>query len=253
MAGENGGRSGPGEHVVLCLHGWFGCAKAWQPLVPHLDQARFSYVFVDYRGYGDRRGVTGDYTIAEAAADVLGLADELGADRFSVVGHSMGGKVMQWVLAEAPGRVRALAGISPVPANGVPFDEQAWQLFAGAADDASSRRAIIDFSTGGRLTGVWLDTMVSQSLANSDRDAFAAYLPQWARTDFHDRVAGSQVPVKVIVGEHDPSLNEELMRATFAQWYPRLEIDVMPNAGHYAMDETPVALATSLEHFLAEH
>jgi len=41
------------------------------------------------------------------------------------------------------------------------------------------------------------------------------------------------------------------MRVTFARWYPRLELEVFPNAGHYAMDETPVALAAAVERFPA--
>lgn len=243
--------TGQGEHPVIGLHGWFGSGSAWRPLFPHLDGTRFRYVFPDYRGYGARIDESGSYTLEEAAGDVLALADELGFERFSLVGHSMGGAVMQRVLADAPGRVRALVGVSPVPASGVPFDEQGWALFSGAAEEAGNRRAIIDFTTGNRLTSVWLDAVVRHSLENSDRQAFGDYLTAWAKTDFHSEIAGSTVPVKVIVGEHDPALGEPAMRDTFQQWYPACEIEVLGNAGHYAIDETPIALATGIENFLA--
>jgi pimeloyl-ACP methyl ester carboxylesterase len=59
------------------------------------------------------------------------------------------------------------------------------------------------------------------------------------------------VPVKVSAGEHDPALGEDTMKATFAQWYPNCDVEVFPNAGHYAIDETPIALATTLERFLS--
>ena len=244
---------GTGAHTVLVLHGWFGSSRSWQALLPHLDRDSFTYVFLDYRGYGDRRGETGQYSIAEAAGDVLAAADELGLDRFSLLGHSMGGSVMQRVYADAPDRVRALVGVSPVPASGVPFDEQSWQLFAGAADSPGNRRAIIDLTTGNRLTGTWLDAMVRHSLEHSDRDAFAAYLPAWAQTDFHTAIEGSDVPILVIAGRHDPALGEDTMRATFGAWYPNLELEIFPDAGHYAMDESPVALATRVERFLGRH
>ncbi len=243
-------RVGEGGHAVIGLHGWFGSAKAWRPVWPHLDRDTFSYVFPDYRGYGARRGVAGQHTMAELAADVLEAADELSLERFSLIGHSMGGSVMQRVYADAPDRVRAMVGISPVPASGVPFDEQSWQLFSSAAAEPASRRAIIDFTTGNRLTGTWLDAMVAHSLQESDKDAFGDYLTAWGRTDFHADIEGSDIPIKVIVGEHDPALGEQTMRATFQQWYPRLDLDVFPNAGHYAIDEAPVALATVVERFL---
>jgi pimeloyl-ACP methyl ester carboxylesterase len=56
--------------------------------------------------------------------------------------------------------------------------------------------------------------------------------------------------VKVIVGANDPALNADVMKATYLTWYPNSELEVMANAGHYPMDETPVALATSIESFL---
>ena len=40
------------------------------------------------------------------------------------------------------------------------------------------------------------------------------------------------------------------MNATYMAWYPTAELEFMPNAGHYPMDETPIALATSMEAFL---
>ncbi|MFE5210582.1 alpha/beta fold hydrolase [Streptomyces sp. NPDC056600] len=243
---------GDGPHAVIALHGWFGSAAAWRPLRPHLDGARFRYVFPDYRGYGSRLEESGDYSLKEAAADVLGLADRLGLERFSLVGHSMGGAVMQRVLADAPHRVRAMVGISPVPASGVPFDDQGWALFSGAAEERANRRAIIDLTTGNRLSGVWLDAVVSQSWRHSTPDAVAGYLQAWAKTDFHTEIKGSTVEVKVIVGEHDPALGADVMEATFRLWYPRCEVEVLSNAGHYAIDETPIALATSVEEFLAQ-
>jgi pimeloyl-ACP methyl ester carboxylesterase len=246
-------RVGTGAHTVLVLHGWFGSSRSWQALLPHLDGETFTYVFLDYRGYGDRRGEKGRYSIAEAAGDVLAAADDLGVERFSLLGHSMGGSVMQRAYADAPDRVKALVGVSPVPASGVPFDEESWQLFAGAVDSPDNRRAIIDLTTGNRLTGTWLDAMVRHSLEHSDRDAFAAYLPAWAGTDFHDEIEGSDVPIKVIAGRHDPALGADSMEATFGAWYPNLTLEVFPDAGHYATDESPVALATSVERFLREH
>ncbi|MGH3438376.1 MAG: alpha/beta fold hydrolase [Sciscionella sp.] len=243
---------GNGEHHVVALHGWFGDRRAFSSIWPYLDEHRFSYAFLDCRGYGEAIDTKGEYTIDEVAGDTLATADELGWQDFSLIGHSMGGKAAQAVLARSPERVRKLVGVSPVPASGVPFDEQSGQLFSAAPDDPGSRRAIIDFTTGNRLTGTWLDVMVRGSTECSDVEAFRGYLDSWAVEDFHERIAGGKTPMMVIAGEHDPALGEQAMRGTFGTWYPSAEIRVMPNAGHYSPDETPLALITLIEEFLAE-
>jgi len=217
-----------------------------------LDTRHFSYAFMDYRGYGARKGSGGPYTIAQIAHDTLALADHLGWAHFSLIGHSMGGSAIQHVLADAPERVQALVGITPVPASGAPFDDAGWAFFASAAHDPAVRKAIIDLTTGNRLTEVWLDAMVKNSLGHSDVEAFDAYLTAWAKTDFAARIQGQTLPVLVVAGEHDPALGAETCKATWLQHYPNARLEVMANAGHYPMDETPVALATVIEKFLRE-
>ncbi|MFB9236251.1 alpha/beta fold hydrolase [Plantactinospora siamensis] len=172
--------AGQGPRRVLALHGWFGSARGWGSLPNLIDGDRFTWAFLDYRGYGARREVTGEHSIGEIARDALDLADSLGWDTFSVVGHSMGGSAAQRVLADAPDRVERLVGISPVPASGVPFDDQGWALFDGAATNPDNRRAIIDLTTGNRLSRRWLDEMVRFSLEHSTAEAFGAYLSAWA-------------------------------------------------------------------------
>jgi pimeloyl-ACP methyl ester carboxylesterase len=241
---------GNGPHKVIALHGWFGSAKGWGPLPDVLDRREFTYLFMDYRGYGDSKTRRGEFSIAEIASDALELANSLEWKQFSLLGHSMGGKAIQRVLVDAPQRVRKLVAVTPVPASDVPFDEQTWAFFSSAANDPGARKGIINLTTGSRLSGYWLDKMVEHSLQNSTVEAFASYLTAWAKTDFSESIKGNTVPIKVIIGENDPSLNSEVMGQTYMQWYPNAVLERISNCGHYPMDETPVALATSIESFL---
>jgi pimeloyl-ACP methyl ester carboxylesterase len=242
---------GSGDHHVIALHGWFGSALGWGHLPDYLSTAQFSYVFPDLRGYGSRQGEEGEFTMAEAAQDAIALADELGWERFSLVGHSMSGVAVQHVLALASHRVRRLVGVAPVPATGLPLGESEWSLFAAAATSPASRAMIVNYSTGSRLTPVFIDTIVRHSLDNSDVGAFGCYLPSWARADILARVKGNEVPVKVITGEYDPTQPAEFMEQAWLQVYPNSELEVLRGTGHYPMYETPVALAVSIEEFLA--
>ena len=218
-------RVGDGPHAVLGLHGWFGAAESWRPLAPHLDGSRFSYYFLDYRGYGPRMGES---------------EGRIGRDRHRRRTRPralLGAWPLDGWQCHAAG-ARAGAGAGDLPRRGItgagrrcPFDDDGWALFSGAAEEPGNRRAIIDLTTGNRLTDVWLDAAVQASLATSDKAAFGAYLGSWAKTDFHQQIEGNPVPVKVIVGEHDPALGEATMQATFVQWYPNCELEVLANAG----------------------
>jgi pimeloyl-ACP methyl ester carboxylesterase len=242
---------GSGDHHVLAIHGWFGSARGWGSLPEFLDGSAYTYVFMNLRGYGDRKGVTGEFTIDEAAADALAVADDLGWDRFSVVGHSMGGKIAHQVLLRAPDRVRTLVGLIPVPAGEMPFDEPSWALFSGAPAYPANRAAIIDFTTGNKLTKTFINHMVQHSLENSSVEAFAAYLPAWAKSDFTAQAkVDTATPVKLIVGVNDPTLSADVMEQTWRVFFPEAELTILPDAGHYPMFESPVSLATSIEEFL---
>jgi pimeloyl-ACP methyl ester carboxylesterase len=241
---------GTGPLKVIVLPGWFGDSQAFAPMESALSPGEFTYAVMDYRGYGGMKHASGEFSLDEMAVDALALADSLGFSTFALIGHSMGGKVIQRLLTLQPERVRKLVAITPVPAAAVPFDEQGWALFSGAADRRENRYAIIDHTTGNRLSASWINAMVDYSLEHSTRDAFSAYLQAWAKTDFSDLVHGFEHPVKVIVGEHDGAIDATTMEATFLKWYPNASLETIPNAGHYPMNEVPVALATSIENFL---
>ncbi len=241
---------GQGEHKVICVHGWFGSATGWGPFVDALDTREFSYAFMDCRGYGDAQQLAGGYTAEEVAQDVVRLADRLGWQQFSLIGHSMGGMYVQRVLLEARERVHKIVALTPVPANGYPFDDEGYAFFDQAAASVEVRRQIIDKTTGNRLTPVWIEQIAQHSLSHSTPSAFGAYLAAWARSDFAEHIKGDPVPLLTLIGEHDPAINETLVGDTFLAWYPQVEFEIMANAGHYPMFETPVALATSIERFL---
>ena len=247
-------RVGAGPHAVIVLHGWFGDAHAFAPMEGGLDGAAFTYIFMDSRGYGGMRGAAGAYSMDEIAGDALALADALGFATFSAVGHSMGGMVLEKLALLAPRRLRKLVAVAPVPGCGVAFDAAGRAAFLAARDSLAARRAIIDRSTGGRLPAAWLDWKAQYSWESSDQAAFARYFLAWSETDFSGEVrrAAPQLPVLALVGEHDPRFNAALMRRTYLAWYPQARLEVLANAGHYPMNETPLALAASIEAFLSE-
>ena len=126
-----------------------------------------------------------------------------------------------------------------------------WALFSGAANDPRNRAAIIDFSTGNKLTKVFINQVVQHSLDTTTTEAFAAYLQAWANSDFTAQAkVDTGTPVKLIVGVNDPAVSADIVEQTWLAFFPNAELTILPDAGHYPMFESPVSLATSIEEFL---
>src|ERR1051325_1746633 len=99
----------PSKPLLLMIHGWLAYRGVWRTTVPAL-QDRFYCVAVDLLGFGDNdKPVEADYSIAAQAQRIVALADELGHQRFSLIGHSMGGQISTHIAAiTAPERVEHL-------------------------------------------------------------------------------------------------------------------------------------------------
>ncbi len=104
-----------GSRVVF-LHGLFGQGKNWTGVAKQVAE-RHRVLLLDLPHHG-RSPWPGRFDFAEAADDVLATIDEVaGADEpFTVVGHSLGGKVAMMLTLRHPDRVERLcvADISPV-------------------------------------------------------------------------------------------------------------------------------------------
>ncbi len=246
---------GKGENKVLVFHGWFGDYSVWEPCFKAIDTDKFTYVFIDYRGYGKSAELSGHYSMGEIASDANELVKSLGWSGLHVVGHSMGGMAMQRFILDCDDDINVLSavGVTPVPACGGGLDEDAWGLFEGAIKSDENRYGILDFTTGNRLCPTWINTMVAASREQTNEQAYAGYLNAWVKEDFAAEVSAIKTPMMVCVGEHDGAINSDAMKATYLSWIENCCLEEISNSGHYPMQETPINLITLIEGFMTQH
>lgn len=242
---------GEGSVPVLVLHEWLAAHHNYLPMLSYVDAGRFTYLFADLRGYGLSGNFLGDFSAAEAAADVLRLADALGFESFCLVGHSMSGMIAQRVAADAPDRVNRLLLISPVPASGFKTDEAGFRSMAAIVENRAAAAAAVGARTGYRYGSAWVARKLDLMAAGGQSEPMMGYLRMFTGTDFADEVAGLQTPVSVLVGEHDiEAYREATIVKNFGPLFPNLSVQVSREAGHYMMLETPVWAASRIEQFL---
>lgn len=243
---------GNGPMRLLILHGWLSDGTVYDSIKPFFDPTKYSIAFMDFRGYGQSKGLSGDYTIDEIASDALSLADTLSWDTFHVIGHSMGGVVLQKMALLAPTRILSGIAITPVPASGFDLGEEGTAFFQSSATDDHALNTIFNTLTGQQHSNAFLSYMTENTRKSTSTPAYLGYLAAWTGADFADQVSQIDVPICVIAGHHDGALGPNHMRETYLKQLSNVKMDVIEGAGHYPMLETPPELFKHIEAFLNE-
>ena len=112
--------SNPGAPKLLCLHGWLDNAASYTMLAPWLEQ--YYVVALDLTGHGrsDWRAANASYHIWDDLPELVGVLDELGWDRFCLMGHSRGAIISCLLASTLPERVDRLVlldAVMPAPVS----------------------------------------------------------------------------------------------------------------------------------------
>ena len=128
---EAGERGAP---VVILAHGFPELAYSWRHQIPVLAEAGYHVLAPDQRGYGgsSRPEAIEAYDVHQLTADLVGLLDDVGAERAVWIGHDWGAAVVWNAPLLHPDRVAAVAALS-VPAVPRPqvAPTKAWRKMFG--------------------------------------------------------------------------------------------------------------------------
>ncbi|WP_282611252.1 alpha/beta fold hydrolase [Pelagibius sp. Alg239-R121] len=243
--------AGDGDIKAIFLHDWsvssdgdYAFASAF------LDGSQLEIAFADVRGYGASINMIGNYTAEEISADVRNLANSLSWDRFSVVGHSMTGMVVQKIMSDIPERLDRVIAAVPVPASGAQPDKNTFAFFETVPFDDDAFRTAMHALTSAQYGDAWVNNKLLLNRRSVNAEAMKAYVSMFAKSDYSGEVSGNETPLLVIFGSYDgETLRKESTGQLFEDWYPNLTSYVM-KTGHYPMVEAPVEYAKIVQDFL---
>ncbi len=255
---------GNGPAVVL-LHGYGETGDMWAPMAA--DLARDHTVVVpDLRGLGLSSKPAGGFDKKTQAGDVTGVLDELKIDRADVVAHDIGNMVGYALAAQHPDRVTRLVLIdAPVPGVG-PWEEilknpLLWHFRFGGPD--------MERLVAGRER-IYLDRFWNEFSATPSRFGETARehysklyaLPGAMHSGFMQFAAFDQdaidnkgfmasgklaMPVLAIGGEKSfGTTMADVMRFAASN----VREGVIPDSGHWIMEENPAATISMVRGFL---
>jgi pimeloyl-ACP methyl ester carboxylesterase len=258
------GGAGP---AVLLIHGYGDTGDMWIPLAANLMRDHLVIV-PDLRGMGLSAVATAGFTKKNQAEDLAGVLDHFSIERADVVGHDIGNMVA-FAFAEAhPERTTRLVMMdAPVPGVG-PWDEilkspLLWHFRFGGPDMerlVSGRERIY-------LDRFWNDFAASRTAFPEDARVHYAKLyaaPGRMHAGFSQFAAFDQdvidnrafvvrgpltMPVLAIGGDHSLGATMAVIMRSAADNVTEL---IVPNAGHWLMEEQPQATVEAISSFLRE-
>lgn len=260
--------AGVGGRPLLLVHGFTGSGADFADVIEPLAAEGWHVVAPDQRGHGASTKPADEaaYSIEIYASEVLALLDALGWATAVVLGHSMGGMVVQTALLAAPERFSGLVLMDTThrPLRGDPgFIELAATLaltdgMAGvlaaqqAMGQGSSTLGATPSSTRVAETRPGYVEFGEAKLLACSPHMYASMLRQIAGgvpgEDRLERLAAVAVPTLVLVGEEDRPFLKASQR--MADTIPGAELVVIPDAAHSPQFENPEAWWKAITTFL---
>ena len=256
--------AGNAPATVILLHGFAETSRMWRPIVPLLAQ-KFTVIAPDLPGIGDS-SIPDKVDMLDAARKIHELARSLNIEKARVVGHDIGLMVAYAYAAQFPNETEKLA-VMDAFLPGVPgweaiynapniwhfrfngeypeklvqgreriYFEYFWNVLA--ADKTHSipepdRKAYTEaYSKPGRIRAAW---------------KYFASWPQLAKDFAQLSQVKLTMPILAIGGEK--SLGNEL-GAQMKLVGDNVEVVVLPNTGHWILEERPKETTEALVKFL---
>jgi len=208
---------------------------------PERYARHFRVLRYELRGHGESDTPPGPYTVEQLAGDALDLLDELGVERASWIGLSLGGMVAMWIAACAPERVDRL--VLACTSARVP-SPQVYAERAGVVR-AQGVEPVADAVVARWFTPAASDELRARFraiLVATPSEGYAGCCEAVADWDFGERLGDIVAPTLVVAGAEDestPAAHTDLL----VQRIPGARGTVLEGAAHLANLEQPAAFA----------
>lgn len=257
--------SGP---PLLLLAGTGYPGATWPPDLVEWWARGCTVITFDHRGTGASPATEDRYSTRMFAADAVVLLERLGIQSAHVLGHSMGGRVAQWMALDAPARVRTLILAASGPGQ---FDDARPQP---RGIPVAAAKGLIEQGYEAYLRGSITRTFFTPEFAaaHPDRvewliDAFWSgrpplehYLKHVAARQEHETTAllpRIRTPALVLVGDRDTHVggtgSHWDQSQYLAQHLPDAKLEVIEGARHGMFWSAPAETGAAVADWIARY
>ncbi|NOK58345.1 MAG: alpha/beta hydrolase [Chloroflexi bacterium AL-W] len=236
---------------VLFLHGWLGSWRYWYPTIEHVSEHFRAYSF-DFWGFGESRRQQTQASIQNYSDQVIRFLDEMGIDKVTLIGHSMGGMVALKTAINHPKRIGRVAAVG-APIVG---DSLSWLLkltdrpvMADAFARVNWLRRYMFRLFLGETNDPAVHEILDDSVKSSSTTLRRAVGSMW-RTDLRPELSRLIVPSLIVHGGRDEIVHPN--QADLFEKVPAAQVVVMPESRHFPFLDEPELFNDILIRFLKQ-
>jgi pimeloyl-ACP methyl ester carboxylesterase len=261
----------PGGHPVIASHGWLDNAGSFELLAPLLPGCEIVALDLAGHGFSDPRSPDSSYNIWQDVGDLLDVADELGWQRVTLLGHSRGAGISMLFAATFPERVDKLVLLE----GGLPLTAEASEAPAGLAQALresrelrgksgrvfATRATAIAERAGGfsKVTPAAAELLARRSLREAAAGGFQWHADQRLKAQSELRMTADHVrafaravraPVLLLFAEKSPFVDRPLY-LELPSLFADIEVGRVPGGHHFHLEGSEAAIAERIRRFLA--
>lgn len=225
--------------TLLFIHGAGGSHRVWKYQTEFFSRA----IAIDLSGHGS--GI-GKRTIDEYVAEVKKFCDEKGLKNIVMVGHSMGGAIVQKFALEHPAYLKAIVlvctgarlRVAPVVFEAIKTD------YARAVELMTA----LVFSS---KTASQIKTKAAEQMMEIEPEVTYGDFEACDRFDIMDKIEQIRLPTLIVCGKED-----QLTPVKYSEYFRNKilnsKLEIIAGAGHMVMLEKPKEFNEKLEKFVRE-
>jgi pimeloyl-ACP methyl ester carboxylesterase len=232
------------RETVLFIHGAGGGQYSWSYQKGYFEK-EFNPIIIELPGHGESKG-EGEQEIVRYAEHVDAFLKALGLHRAFLVGHSMGGAIVQTLALSHPEMIKGIVLVGtgarlkvlPVILNGIKDDFQ--ETVRKINQVAYSRKASPMFTERG----------IAEMLQCRPEVLYGDYLA-CDRFDLMNEIEKIVLPTLILCGEDDqltPVKYSQFLRSRIKG----SKMEILPEAGHKVMMEAARAFNEKVGEFIRE-
>jgi pimeloyl-ACP methyl ester carboxylesterase len=242
---------GSGDEVVIFLHGYASAKGVWKEALGLLPKEYHAYA-LDQRGHG-QSGRPGSYQLTEFVEDIYAFSQELGIERFTYVGHSMGGKIGMKFALDHPDVLKALVLVCPAAAFAFPPDQVPAIKEGNRAMFATpeSIRGYVEWEITGKPVSEERRSDMVNDMSSIDPAAIEGCADFLFSANLIPQLGDIRVPTIIVVGAEDKTVTLDIVRPT-ADAIKGSLFEILEASSHFLPIESPQELVDLITGFIKD-